>query len=89
MAKGYFSDSEKAQLPALCRQALSLCSSAIQPGDFRKARILIEQSIEQGQLQRDRYGINPVMHNLATVALLAEKVSPDRSMALAIMLHNI
>lgn len=89
MVKGYFNETEREQLPGLCRRVLSLCSSVIQPGDFRKARALIERSIEQGQYQRDRYGINPVMHNLNTACLLAEKVSPDRSMALAILLQNI
>lgn len=89
MVKGYFNEEESALLPGLCRRVLSACRAVMQPGDFRKGRALIERAIEQGQYQRDRYGINPVIHNLNTAALLCEKVSPDRSMALAILLHNI
>lgn len=86
MSQGYFNDEEKRQVPALCRELMACLGDLAQPGDFRKVKSLITMAVEAGHCSRDRYGINPVAHSLRTALLLCEKVSPDRSMAIAIML---
>lgn len=85
----YFNDTERAALPALCRSLLNDVAPILYPGDFRKVKSLIHDAIKAGHYARNRYGINPVVHNLQTAALLCEKVSPDRNMVLAIMLYNL
>lgn len=85
----YFNDTERAALPALCRSLLNDVAPILYPGDFRKVKSLIHDAIKAGHYSRNRYGINPVVHNLQTAALLCEKVSPDRNMVLAIMLYNL
>ena len=85
----YFNDTERAALPALCRSLLNDVADISNPDDFRKVKSMIQEAIKAGHYARDRYGINPVMHNLQTAALLCEKVSPDRNMVIAIMLYNL
>lgn len=58
-------------------------------GDFRKIKNTILDAIKAGHYARDRYGINPLLHNLQTALLLCEKVSPDRNMVIAILLYNV
>ena len=86
MAQGYFNDDEKRQVPALCRELMAHLGDLARPGDFRKVKSLITKAVEEDHCARDRYGINPVVHSLRTALLLCQKVSPDRSMAIAIML---
>lgn len=45
-------------------------------GDFRKIKNTILDAIKAGHYARDRYGINPLLHNLQTALLLCEKVAP-------------
>ncbi|WP_290381678.1 RelA/SpoT family protein, partial [uncultured Muribaculum sp.] len=45
--------------------------------------------IKQNHYRRDRYGINPTIHNLNTAMLLCDKISPDRNMIIAILLFNL
>lgn len=39
-------------------------------------------------LRRDRFGLHPVLRHMHTAILLAERLSPDRNMALALMLYE-
>ena len=41
-----------------------------------------------GALHRDRFGLHPVLRHMHTAALLAERLSPDRNMAVALMLYE-
>ena len=43
----------------------------------------------QNHYRRDRYGINPTVHNLSTALALCEMISPDRNMIIAILLFNL
>ncbi|MCD8386219.1 MAG: RelA/SpoT family protein [Bacteroidales bacterium] len=89
MEHGYFNDTERADIIKLSRQLWGYLRSDSAPDDFRKVKTLMAQAVADGLCQRDRYGINPLHHNLQTACLLCEKVSPDRNMALAILLYSL
>ncbi len=89
METGYFNDRERALLPSLYRSLLHSVRDIIMPDDRPRVKALISQAVTDGHCQRDRYGMNPVFHNLETALLLCEKVSPDRNMVLAVMLFNL
>ncbi|WP_303746275.1 bifunctional (p)ppGpp synthetase/guanosine-3',5'-bis(diphosphate) 3'-pyrophosphohydrolase, partial [uncultured Muribaculum sp.] len=57
--------------------------------DFKRIRHIISDGIKQNHYRRDRYGINPTIHNLNTAMLLCDKISPDRNMIIAILLFNL
>lgn len=57
--------------------------------DVKRVRDVISEGIRQNHYRRDRYGINPTVHNLETAILLCEKISPDRDMIIAILLFAL
>lgn len=89
MESKYFNSEEKAILLPLCRKLLGATKDVLVPTDFRIVKNLISEGIKQNHYRRDRYGINPTIHNLETALALCEKVSPDRNMIIAILLFNL
>ena len=89
MNNTYFNQSEHTQLIPLCRQLLVASKEVLKNEDFKSVKRIISQAVKEGHYKRDRYGINPVMHNLQTAMLLCEKISPDRNMLAAILLYNL
>ncbi|MDE7394306.1 MAG: RelA/SpoT family protein, partial [Muribaculaceae bacterium] len=59
------------------------------PAQIKRLRKAINEAYEAGQFQPDRFGINPVVHNLLTAIALCRRVSPDVNMVVAIMLRNL
>lgn len=52
-------------------------------------RQLLRQGWDDNQFESDRFGINPLIHNIRTSVALCRYISPDRNMIIAIMLRNI
>lgn len=89
MERNFYSPTEKTELLSLSRQLLRTVKDIMEPDDISRVRDLIYEGVEQKHISRDRYGINPVLHNLRTAALLCSKISPDRNMIIAILLYNL
>lgn len=85
----YFTPEESRQVYETSRRLLGHLRDSALPDDFRGVRDLLRNAVEAGHCRRDRYGINPVVRNLATADLLCEKISPDRNMVIAIMLYTL
>ena len=85
----YFNAQEQSQLKPLCRQLLMASKDVLVDGDFSLVKKTISDAVENGHYCRDRYGINPVMHNVQTAILLCEKISPDRNMLAALLLYRL
>lgn len=89
MEEKYFSAEEKSELLTLYRRILRSARDVLEPTDADRVRKIITEGIKQSHYRRDRYGINPTIHNLQTVALMCEKISPDRNIIIAILLCNL
>lgn len=89
MEQGYFNDNERQALPAMARRLMDYLGPIAEPADFRKVKAALAAAAKAGLCPRDRNGFNPMFHNLETALLLCEKVSPDRSMVLALMLYGL
>ena len=85
----YFNKDERARLLPLCKQLISLMGDLLNRTDFSLVKNIISNAIQKGHYRRDKYGINPLIHNLETAILLCDKISPDRNMVGAILLHNL
>ena len=85
----YFTPEESRHVYETSSRLLRYFRDTARPDDFRAVRDLLRNAIEAGHCKRDRYGINPVVRNLATADLLCEKISPDRNMVIAIMLYTL
>lgn len=70
----------------LLKEIMPIVDNVAQIKRLRKA---IYEAYEAGQFQPDRFGINPVVHNLLTAIALCQRVSPDANMVVAIMLRNL
>lgn len=85
----YFNQEEKARLLYAVRQLMRLSAAVLQSHDFKILKQTIKSAIENGHYRKNKYGINPVIHNIETALMLCNKISPDRNMIVAILLHNI
>lgn len=89
MDKNFYNPNEKAELLSLSRQLIGIVKDILEPNDIKRVRDIISEGVEQNHISRDRYGINPILHNLRTASLLCTKISPDRNMIIAILLYNL
>ncbi len=85
----YFTAEEKIQLKSSYRELLSITSDIISNDDKKRIRSIISDSVVHGHYNRDRFGLNSVLHNIKTALTLCEKISPDRNMVIAILLYNL
>lgn len=89
-AEGYhFTDTEKAWAVAAVRRLSTLTNSCAAPDDFSRIVRTVRKAVAAGFCGRDRHGIHPLLHDLATACSLCERVSPDRSMTIAIIMSRL
>ncbi len=84
----FYTDDERTRLVRRYAECLRLLRGHLSADDARRLRDDMEQAAHAGCLHRDRFGFNPVNRSLATVVTLCREISPDRNMAVAIMLFN-
>ncbi len=82
----FFTEDERRDLLALYRRLLVKMHGSCEPDDVRRLRHALSQGIANGGYGRDHFGLNALLHRLITVELMADAVSPDRSMSLALLL---
>ncbi|MDE5858076.1 MAG: HD domain-containing protein, partial [Muribaculaceae bacterium] len=88
MPDKYLNETEATLLPKLYAEVIRHNRNIISADEISRLRKTIAQSVKEGHYQRDKYGINPLIHNLQTMQALAESLSPDREMGIAIMLRT-
>ena len=81
-----FMPDERAEALALVGRLMRLMQPVTRPGDTSAVRRLLQANA--ATLRRDRFGLHPVLRHMHTAILLAERLSPDRNMALALMLYE-
>ena len=89
MEESYLTPEEKKEFLHEYRQLLRITRQVMQPDDIKRVRKVIADGISQNHYKRDRYGINPMVHNLSTALQLCKQISPDRNMAIAVLLFNL
>ncbi|MDE6454056.1 MAG: HD domain-containing protein [Muribaculaceae bacterium] len=81
-----FTDEERREVLDLTRRLMKLMRPVAHDGDAAAVRSMHEAYA--GALRRDRFGLHPLVRHMHTAALLAERLSPDRNMALAVMVYE-
>ncbi len=89
MEQVFFTESERKQLLPLYGSLLRYGRDAFSADDFTRLKTLIAEAVRADAYSRDRFGLNPVIRNLAACELLCERLSPDRNMIVAMMLYNL
>ncbi|MDE7407415.1 MAG: HD domain-containing protein, partial [Muribaculaceae bacterium] len=85
----YFTDEERRELLTEYRRLMASVVSVSEPGDEKRVRKVMTEAVTSGAVKPGRFGLNPTLHSMITARTLCEKVSPDRSMVLAILLFGI
>ncbi len=86
MTPDYFTPDELQTLVPLYTSVRRAYDAVLQPGDALRLRHQLAHAITEGHYGRNHFGHNQLLHRLETVNLMASALSPDRSMAVALLL---
>jgi len=79
---------ERAQVLECFRKLQLLVTDVVNPDDFRKVKDILHIGMSTGQLQRDSFGLHPILFDLQTALILCEEVGLNRASLLSVLLHE-
>lgn len=89
MAKLEFTVDERIELLSQYRQLVNICSSFDEPSPLLRLRSKIAHAVDTERYGRDSHGLNPVVHDITTAVTFSQRVSPDRSIIIALLAHRL
>lgn len=84
----FFTTGEKDLLFSLYRKLLQLSGETLLKGDCKKLKTHLVNSIQNNRIQRDTFGLNPVIKDMQTAVIVAEEIGMKRASILGLMLHD-
>ena len=84
----FFTGDEKSQLSVLYRKLLQLSGETLRKGDCRKLKSHLIQAVQGNHVNRDVFGLNPIIKDMQTAVIVAEEIGMRRASILGIMLHG-
>lgn len=88
MEELFFTDKEKTELIPLYKRLLQSAGESISREDCRKLKVHLINAVQSNCLQRNNFGMNPIIRNLQTAAIVSEEMGMKRASILGIMLHD-
>ena len=82
-----FTTEEREHALALYDQLKERIASWLKEGDEQRVRQQLLKAIEQGQVKRDFFGLNPIVNSLQTALLAVDEIGLRRDAVLAILLY--
>ncbi len=82
-----FTSEERERALALYDQLKERIASSLKEGDELRVRQQLLKAIEQGQVKRDFFGLNPIVNSLQTALLAVDEIGLRRDAVLAILLY--
>ena len=86
--KFVFTTVEKEEAFKLYTRLKESLQGALLPGDEEKIRNHLMLSIEQQQVHRDAFGLNPILSGLQTALIMVEEIGLKRDAVMAILLRS-
>ena len=83
-----FTEAERKEALQLSNQLADLLKPTLREGDKQLMESLIEQPNEDGHMQRDIFGLNPVLHSFRTAVIAVEEEGLKRDGAIATLLYT-
>ncbi|MCM1449781.1 MAG: RelA/SpoT family protein [Clostridiales bacterium] len=84
-----FSIDEKESIRRDYRVLLKLLADVGDSFELRGLKSRLKKAVEDGLCVRDSHGLHPVVHDLKTAVTFCERVSPDRGIVVAILVHRL
>ena len=81
----FFTIKEKDLLFSLYRKLLQLSGETLQKGDCKKLKTHLVNTIQNNRIQRDIFGLNPVIKDMQTAVIVAEEIGMKRASILGLM----
>lgn len=89
MADKLFSPEELSALPGLYRDLLRELTPIADASMLVSLKKAVITGVESNCFEPDRFGINPLIHNMRTALALCRRISPDTNMVVAVILRDI
>ena len=86
--KFYFSPNEKHEANELLETLRERLSPYLLDGDEERLRMLLHHSVEDHELERDVFGLNPFVQSLRTALIAIEEAALKRDGVMAILLYT-
>ena len=85
----FFTSEEKKELFSLYRHLMQSAGDSISWKDCQKLKKHLIKAAQCNGLQRNNFGMNPVIKDLQTAVIVAEEIGMKGSCLIGIMLHEI
>ena len=85
----FFTSEEKKELFSLYRHLMQSAGDSISWRDCQKLKKHLIKAAQCNGLQRNNFGMNPVIRDLQTAVIVAEEIGMKGSCLIGIMLHEI
>ena len=86
--KEFFTPEEHKELFHLYKELLCLSGDMLHKDDCKRLKNHLIQAAQSHSLQRDVFGINPIIKDMKTTIIVAEEIGMQRASILGIMLHG-
>ena len=83
-----FTQNEKSEALAILARLKEDIGDTLKPGDERKLHEHIINAISENKIQRDIFGLNPILHALQTAEIATHEIGLKRDGAIAVLLYN-
>ena len=87
--KAALTSTEQQQIKALTAELLHLTAAELQAEDYNKVKTYLVASLDTSAMQRDAFGLHPLLNDLQTAYIVATEIGVTRGALLAIMLEGI
>ena len=85
----YFTPDEWALRERLHEQLASLAGDSLRSEDTERIEALLAEAVEAGRLERDSFGLNPIIKNLQTAVIVVDEMGMRRAAIVSILLHDV
>ena len=82
-----FSTAERQQISTLYADLKQKIASTLTDGDEERLRRHLLQALDEGKVQRDLFGLNPIVSSLQTATIIVDEIGLRRDAVLAVMLR--
>ena len=88
-AAKFFTEEERVRVEQVQRELFALAADVIREGDEEKLSKYLDRTQEQGLLQHDAFGLNPIVKDTETALIVAEEIGLSRGSVLSVLLWSV
>ena len=85
----YFTPDEWTLRESLYEQLAALAGDSLRSEDTERIETLLIQAVEADRLERDSFGLNPIIKNLQTALIVVDEMGMRRAAIVSILLHDV